>query len=98
MVPTGNKPALIGYYLVFVALLPYVPWAQFGIEIGLSAEVRAALSGVLAVAAVVFGVIGAKLAYVKPEVRGGKHAWLAIVFGGLIAAAWICALAGIIRF
>lgn len=98
MVPSGNRPALIGYYLVFVALLPYVPWARFGIRIGMGDEARVTFSGVFAVAAVVFGAMGVRRVRANPAVRGGRHAWFAIVFGGLIAIAWFCALAGFIAF
>jgi hypothetical protein len=98
MIPSGNKPALIGYYLVFVALLPYVPWDLIGIDVSFGAVRRAHFMGVVAVAAVIFGVMGVRRVRAHPEVRGGKHAWLAIVFGAMIATAWLCAAFGVIRY
>jgi hypothetical protein len=97
-IPTGNKPALIGYYLVFVALLPYVKWEAFGVHLGIDVVARGVASGVTAAVAVVFGAVGVRRARAHPEVRGGKHAWLAIVVGAMIAAAWLCAAFGVIRY
>jgi hypothetical protein len=97
-IPTGNKPALIGYYLVFVALLPFVPWWMIDVHIPMSREAIGAFSGVTCIVAVIFGVMGVRRVRAHPEVRGGKHAWLAIVFGAMIATAWLCAVFGVIRY
>jgi hypothetical protein len=62
MIPTRNRPALVGYYCAFAACLPYA-------------------GPVFAVAAIVLGVMGVRLAQRHPEVRGGLHALFAIVGG-----------------
>jgi ABC-type transport system involved in cytochrome c biogenesis permease component len=77
MIPTGNKPSLIGYYCAFGAWLPIV---------GLP----------LMVLAIVFGVKGVALAKRHPEVRGGCHAWFAIVAGAGLGLIGLAATVGII--
>lgn len=77
MIPSGNKPALIGYYLAFGGFLPFV-----GPPLG--------------VAAIVFGVKGARLAKRHPEVRGGCHAWFAIVFGAFTSLLGVLTTIGVV--
>lgn len=70
MIPTRNKPALIGYYLGVLALIPPIGWF-FGIP------------------AFVLGLRGLRLAREHPEVRGGGHAWFAVIAGGLFSVVYL---------
>jgi hypothetical protein len=72
MIPTGNKPALIAYYLGLFSLLPCL-----GIPMGITA--------------VVLGIKGLRLERRFPAVRGGIHAWVGIVLGGVFALGWTAA-------
>jgi len=81
MIPTGNKPSLIGYYAAFGAWLPVV-------------------GPIAMVVAVVYGVKGVALAKRHPQVRGGCHAWFAIVAGiglGLMGVAATIAVIALIK-
>ncbi len=42
----------------------------------------------LGIAAVICGIVGLKKAKEHPEVKGGAHAWAAIVLGGIFGALW----------
>jgi len=88
MIPTGNKPALIGYYFVYVAILPAVQWTIVADSIPIDRRALDWFGIVFGVAAAVFGGLGLRVERERPEARGGKHAWFAVVVGALCAAAW----------
>jgi hypothetical protein len=77
MIPTGNKPSLIGYYCAFGAWIPFL-----GVP--------------LAVVAIVFGVKGVRLEKRHPGVRGGCHAWFAIVAGAVLGLVGLVATVGLV--
>ena len=69
LIPTGNPPALVGYYLAVFSLIPC-----FGL--------------LLAIPAVVLGVLGMKKAKAQPDAKGAAHAWVAIILGSLTTLLW----------
>lgn len=69
LIPTGNPPALTGYYLAVFSLIPC-----FGL--------------LLAIPAVVLGVIGWRKVKAHPEAKGAAHAWVAIILGALTTLLW----------
>jgi len=86
MVPTGNKPALIGYYAAVASVIPY----------GAIRNVPAIVGPVLGAVAVVCGILGLIRVRQHPEARGGGHAWFAIV-GGIVLGAIGFALSPMVR-
>jgi hypothetical protein len=70
VIPYRNKPALVGYYLGLFSILGVFP--LIGV-VGVG----------LAIAALVLGIKGLRLAADRPEARGRVHAWVAIVCGSL---------------
>jgi hypothetical protein len=77
MVPTGNKPALLGYYAAIASAIPYAAISSSASWVGPA----------LSVVAVVLGILGLVRARRHPEARGGGHAWFAIV-GGIVLG-WV---------
>jgi hypothetical protein len=69
LIPTGNPPALVAYYLAVFSLIPC-----FGV--------------LLAIPAVVLGIIGLRKAKAHPEAKGAAHAWFATILGLLTGLLW----------
>ena len=69
LIPTGNPPALVGYYLAVFSLIPC-----FGL--------------LLAIPAVVLGIIGMRKVKAHPEAKGATHAWVATILGLLTTLLW----------
>jgi hypothetical protein len=69
LIPTGNPPALVGYYLAVFSLIPC-----FGL--------------LLAIPAVVLGIIGMRKVKAHPEAKGAAHAWVATILGALTTLLW----------
>jgi hypothetical protein len=82
MVPTGNKPALVAYYLSLAALTV----GAFALLRPSGALVPAIGIAVGAVA-VLCGLLGLRLQRENAAARGGGHAWFGLVLGGLSAIA-----------
>lgn len=70
LVPTKNKPALIGYYFGLFGLLGAVP-------------LLGVLGIVLAAVAVPSGIKGLRRVRKDPQVRGKVHAWVGIICGAI---------------
>ncbi len=74
MIPYKNVPALVGYYLaVFSGLGLLCPPAGF----------------VLALPALILGIIGLKKVKANPEAKGTVHAWIGILGGAFFCIVFI---------
>jgi|TARA_B100001250_G_scaffold401668_1_gene413824 hypothetical protein len=74
VIPYKNVPALVGYYLaIFSGLGLLCPPAGF----------------LLALPALVLGIIGLKKANINPEAKGKVHAWIGIIGGAFFSVAFI---------
>ncbi|MBI3463019.1 MAG: DUF4190 domain-containing protein [Planctomycetes bacterium] len=72
LIPYRNPPALTAYYLGVFSLSACIP-------------LLGVVGVVMAIAAVVCGVRGLRLAKENPQARGRVHAWIGIVCGSVFA-------------
>jgi hypothetical protein len=84
MIPTGNVPALVAYYLGFLAVVPAA-----GTWLKLPTSTLAVVGIVLGIVAILVGIQGVTRSRRVPAARGGAHAWTGIVLGLAVTVAWI---------
>lgn len=70
VIPFRNKPALIAYYLGLFSLFSLVP-------------ILGVVGVGMAIAALILGIKGRRLAREQPEAKGTAHAWVGILGGAL---------------